>query len=338
MVEVGTTSNRSKGAGQLMIAFIAIALAAGCASALMYASLMSGEPISLVLFVLAPLPLMVAGLGWGALSACIGGIAAAAAFGFLFGLPHSIAFAVAVALPAWWLAHLALLGRPAAHDTAPGERAAPQLEWYPVGRITLWIGAAAALTTLAALLTLGTDATSIHATMRDKLMRVLRDADVPLSSETGLLIDAVISVSPAIAAAFSTMMLALNLWGAAKVAAMSGRLRRPWPDLKAMTLPPMTLAALFAAIGFCFTGGLVAIVAGIATSALLMAYGLAGFAVLHTLTLSWRSRPFWLGSTYALVTMFAWPVLIMVALGLADAAFGLRQRYWQRQPPPLPVP
>jgi hypothetical protein len=338
MVEVGTTSNRSKGAGQLMIAFIAIALAAGCASGLMYASLMSGEPISLVLFVLAPLPLMVAGLGWGALSACIGGIAAAAGFGFLFGLPHSIAFAVAVALPAWWLAHLALLGRPAAHDTAPAERAAPQLEWYPVGRITLWIGAAAALTTLAALLTLGTDATSIHATMRDKLMRVLRDADVPLSSETGLLIDAVISVSPAIAAAFSTMMLALNLWGAAKVAAMSGRLRRPWPDLKAMTLPPMTLAALFAAIGFCFTGGLVAIIAGIATSALLMAYGLAGFAVLHTLTLSWRSRPFWLGSTYALVTMFAWPVLIMVALGLADAAFGLRQRYWQRQPPPLPVP
>jgi hypothetical protein len=338
MVEVGKISNRSKGAGQLMIGFIAIALAAGCASALMYASLMSGEPISLVLFLLAPLPLMVAGLGWGPLAACIGGIAAAAGFGFLFGLPHSIAFAVAVALPAWWLAHLALLGRPAAHAAAAGDLAAPQFEWYPIGRIVLWIGAAAALTTLAALLTLGTDAASIHATMRDKLIHVLRDADVPLSPETGLLVDAVISVSPAIAAAFSTMMLALNLWGAAKVTAMSGRLRRPWPDLKALALPPMTLAALFAAIGFSFAGGLVAIVAGIATSALLMAYGLAGFAVLHTLTLSWRSRPFWLGSTYALVTMFAWPVLIMVALGLADAAFGLRQRYWQRQPPPLPVP
>src|ERR1700760_445248 len=99
MVEVDTTSNRSKGAGQLMIAYLAIAVAAGCASALMYASLMSGEPVSLVLFLLAPLPLMVAGLGWGALSASIGGIAAAVGFGFLFGLPHCIAFAVAVVLP-----------------------------------------------------------------------------------------------------------------------------------------------------------------------------------------------------------------------------------------------
>jgi hypothetical protein len=36
--------------------------------------------------------------------------------------------------------------------------------------------------------------------------------------------------------------------------------------------------------------------------------------------------------------MFVWPVLVMVALGLADAAFGLRQRFWQRRPPPLPVP
>jgi hypothetical protein len=100
----------------------------------------------------------------------------------------------------------------------------------------------------------------------------------------------------------------------------------------------MTLAALFAAIGFCFAGGLVAILAVIVTSTLLMAYALTGFAVLHTLTLALRSRPFWLGSTYALVMMFFWPLLAMVVLGLADAAFGLRQRFWRRQPPPLPIP
>jgi hypothetical protein len=322
-----------------MIAFIAIALAAGAASALMFASLASGEPISLVLVVLAPLPLMVAGMSWGPLSASIGGIAAAAGFGALFGLSYSISFAVAVALPAWWLAHLALLGRPAAHDASAADAAPPQMEWYPVGRIVLWIGAVAALTTFAALLTLGTDAASIQETMRKGLTRILRAADVPLSPETAPLIDVVVAVSPPIAAAFSTMTLAFSLWLAAKVTAMSGRLRRPWPDLRTTALPPMTLAMLFAAIGFCFAGGLLAIAAAITTSTLLMAYGVIGFAVLHTLTLSWKSRTFWLGSTYALVMMFGWPVLIMVALGLADAAFGLRQRFWQRQqPPPLPAP
>jgi hypothetical protein len=35
--------------------------------------------------------------------------------------------------------------------------------------------------------------------------------------------------------------------------------------------------------------------------------------------------------------MFVWPLLAMVALGLADAIFGLRQRYLQARPPPLPA-
>src|SRR6202011_5243165 len=97
------TSNRSKGAGQLMIAIVLIAMAAGCASALMFASIVSGALISLLLFNLAPLPLMVAALGWGPLSATIGGIVAATGLGAIFGFPYCIAFVVTVALPAWWL-------------------------------------------------------------------------------------------------------------------------------------------------------------------------------------------------------------------------------------------
>ena len=43
-----------------MIAMLLIGLAAGAASALMFASIISGALISLMLFYLAPLPLMVA--------------------------------------------------------------------------------------------------------------------------------------------------------------------------------------------------------------------------------------------------------------------------------------
>src|SRR6266403_6262779 len=124
-----------------MIAMVLIALAAGCASALMFASIISGALISLVLFYLAPLPLMVAGLGWGPLSATIGGIAAAIGLGAIFGLPYCLAFVLTVALPAWWLGHLALLGRPVPTGAQSGNGAtpaAPAMEWYPVGRILLW--------------------------------------------------------------------------------------------------------------------------------------------------------------------------------------------------------
>ena len=86
-----------------MIAILLIALAAGCASALMFASIISGALISLLLFYLAPLPLMVAAIGWGPLSATVGGIAAAIGLGAIFGLPYCIAFAVTVAVPLWVL-------------------------------------------------------------------------------------------------------------------------------------------------------------------------------------------------------------------------------------------
>src|SRR3984893_10455460 len=111
MVGVHNTSNRSKGAGQLlMIAIVLIAMAAGSASALMFASTVSGALISLLLFNLAPLPLMVAALGWGPLSAALGGILAAIGLGATFGLSYCLVFVVTVALPPWWLRHPALLG------------------------------------------------------------------------------------------------------------------------------------------------------------------------------------------------------------------------------------
>src|SRR5215210_3372686 len=117
-----------------MIAIVLIGIAAGCASALMFASIVSGALISLVLFYLAPLPLMVAALGWGPLSATIGGIAAAIGLGAIFGLPYCIAFVLTIALPAWWLGHLALLGRPVASAASAngGSPVAPDMEWYPI--------------------------------------------------------------------------------------------------------------------------------------------------------------------------------------------------------------
>jgi hypothetical protein len=322
-----------------MIAIVLIAIVAGSASALMFASIISGALISLLLFYLAPLPLMVAALGWGPLSATIGGIVAATGLGAIFGLPYGIAFAVTVALPAWWLGHLALLGR-SIDNGASGNGArsvAPDLEWYPVGRILLWITGFAALSTMAALLTVGTDAASITGALKRGLLRILGPREAASTGESEQWIDALVTIAPAAAAIVAMMTLTLNLWLAAKITATSGRLQRPWPDLKAAALPPMTLAALCVAIAFGFAGGLLAILAQILTAALMIAYALTGFAVLHTLTLALKSRALWLSAAYAIVVVFGWPVLAMVVLGLADAIFGLRQRYLQRRPPPLPA-
>jgi hypothetical protein len=323
-----------------MIAIILIGLAAGCASALMFASIISGALISLLLLYLAPLPIMVAALGWGPLCATIGGIAAATGLGAIFGIPYCIAFVLTVALPAWWLGHLALLGRPNDSSVSTGNSAAPvapDLEWYPVGRILLWIAGFAALATMAALLTLGTDGSTITGTLRRGLLRILSARDAGSNGEIEQFIDALVTIAPAAATMVAMITLTLNLWLAAKITATSGRLHRPWPDLKGAALPPMTLAALSVAIAFCFAGGLLAILGQVITAALLMAYVLIGFAVLHTLTLALKTRALWLSCAYAIVVVFVWPALALVVLGLADALFGIRQRYLRARPPPLPV-
>lgn len=338
MVGVFTTSNRSKGAGQLMIVIILVALAAGSASALMFASIISGALISLLLFYLAPLPLMVTALGWGPLAATIGSIAAACGLGVMFGLPYCIAFVVTVALPAWWLGHLALLGRPLpiAGSGNGAQPAAPALEWYPVGRILLWIAGFAILTTIAAMLTLGTDAETITGSLRRGLLRILGPRTAT-SGDTERWVDALAIIAPAAAAIVAMMTLTLNLWLAGKITATSGRLHRPWPELKRAELPPMTLVVLSVALAFCFIGGIVALFAQITATALLMAYAITGFAVLHTLTVALKGRVFWLSCAYAFVVVFGWPVVAMMALGLADAVFGFRERFLRGRPPPLPA-
>lgn len=312
-----------------MIAIILIGLAAGCASALMFASVVSRTLISALLMYLASMPLMVVGIGWGPLSATIGGITAALGVAAIFGFYHGIAYALIVALPAWWLSHLAMLGRPAGEGPDPAA-----LEWYPVGRLLLWIAGFAALITILTLLSVSADPVAIAAAMKRSVMRVL--AMHRLQADEGV-IDTAAAMAPALIATGPLVMLTINLWLASKITATSGRLKRPWPDLKTTTLPPMTLVVLCVAVALAFTSGLLALIAKIGVGALLSAYMLTGFAVVHTLTLAVKNRALWLTCIYAITILFVWPLLSMVALGLADSLFGFRDRFLRTRPPPLPT-
>jgi hypothetical protein len=313
-----------------MMIQILIALAAGCASALMFASIVSGALISLLLFYLAPLPLMVAALGWGAIGAAAGGLLGAAGLAAIFNFSYAIAFVVTVVAPAYWLGHLAMLARPVPTPDAP----TPKLEWYPVGRIVVWIAGFAALTTMAAMFTLGTDSATITEGLRSGLQRALGPRN---QSDADRLIDALVTVAPPAAATVAMLTLTLNLWLSAKITATSGRLTRPWPDLRTAALPAMTLAVLSVALGLGFAGGLAALIGKTVSAALLIAYGLTGAATLHTLTMTVRHRGFLLSSTYALVLIFLWPAVGLIALGIGDAVLGLRQRYYQRREMPPPT-
>src|ERR1700682_5959545 len=152
----------------MMIALL-VALAAGVASALMFASTISVALLSVLLYCLAPLPLMVAALGWSWISAVVASVAAGIGLGAIFGLEFLLAYALSVALPSVWLGHLALLARP-----APAGAVLPAaMEWYPTGRLLLWIVLVAIAIVTAALLSLGLEADVISQALKSVFARAV---------------------------------------------------------------------------------------------------------------------------------------------------------------------
>ncbi|HEY1542741.1 MAG TPA: DUF2232 domain-containing protein [Xanthobacteraceae bacterium] len=320
-----------------------VGLAAGLCSALLFASIYSGSSLSLLLCCLVPLPIMIAAMGWSHWA----GLAAIATASVLLGLAIDplflFGFPVTVGLGAWWLGYLALLARPAGPN---GE-----LEWYPVGRLVLWAAILSALVTLVGLAAFGGSAATIQKTLHTMFEHMLRlqlaiPADAPLVvpgvEKPQRLIDIIIAVLPPATAVLTTITQLLNLWLAGHVVKISGRLRRPWPDLAAMRLPPVAMAALAIAFVGSFVPGLPGMAAQLPVASLIVAYAALGFAVMHGITRHLQGRTVVLVGLYTgfvLLGWSGWPVLVMALLGLIDSAVDLRRRVAAtRGPPPLPPP
>jgi len=326
-----------------MIQFVLIGLGAGAAAALLFASVISGAWLSVVLFYLAPLPVMLAGLGWSHWSALIAAFAGAVVLGVAFGGYFFLAFLAGAGLPAWWLGYLTLLARPAGH--APANGGTPDLEWYPPGRLATWAAVLGALTVTIAIANFGLDGESVRTNLHHALAQLLRletDTKAGASALKGAgdpkaLLDFLVEAVPPAAAVLSTLTYLVNLWLAGRIVKFSGRLNRPWPELSTMTYPRTMAAALGAAVVLSFAPGLVGILATVVAAALLLAFGVLGFAVLHTVSQTMQSRGFLLGGAYAAVLVFGWPLLIMCAIGLGDMFIDLRGRAAARRGgPPMP--
>jgi len=314
-----------------------IGIGAGAAGALLFASVSSGSLLSIFLFYLAPLPLMIAGIGWSHRTALVGALTGALALGLIFNSVFFIAFLAGTGIPAWCLSYLAMLARPAAANGAQA-----QLEWYPPGRLVAWAAALAALMVIVTILYFGFDPHRFREGLTRLLTQIFRAEtssapDAPLTipgvKDPQRLIAFMAEAIPPAAAVIAVVTNVINLWLAGRVVGFSGRLTRPWPELADMRLPREAAMALAVAVILSFVGGLVGIITGIAAASLLMAYGIIGFAVLHAITRGMNARGFVLGAVYASVLVFGWPMLLLCLIGLADAIFDIRGRVARARPP-----
>ena len=109
-----------------------IGAGSGLVAAALIASASTATTLAGVLLYLAPLPLCLAGLGWGTTAGLTSALTGTLVLALGLGPAAAGLFALSIAAPIAFLTHLALLSRsvPAA-ESAPGTR----LEWYPPGRL-----------------------------------------------------------------------------------------------------------------------------------------------------------------------------------------------------------
>lgn len=303
---------------------IAIAFGAGLAAAVLFVVSAKGTMLAMFLAYFAPLPVMIAALGWGHSSGLVAALVGAAAIALVVDPILGLIFGVAFGAAGWWLAYLALLAQ--ADEIG-------NVRWFPLGRIASWTmivsGAMAGAIVVTLSLRFGSFDAAIDrfAERSGPALLHMIGASARLSAEEAMeLARMMMRVMPIAAAASAMLMLSVNLYAAGRAVLVSQRLPRPWPDVAAeYRLPRSLLGAFAAALVGSFFGGLFGAFAWIAVSAIGMAYALQGFATVHVLTRGWPQRRAALFALYGVNLMLTpWPLLLVALLGISDALFSLR--------------
>ncbi len=316
-----------------MPALALLAAAGGASSALLYIATLAALPGVLAFVLLVPLPLLLVGLsrqqGWtgAALAGGIGTLAVGLAAG-----PWAAGnYAVTEAVPAFFLARQGTLHR--SHGDG-------QVEWYPIGRLLVWLSLYAGAVLLAAMLYFTAFAGGLESELERAVAALFRDVGVQLSPEAERLINAFVDIMPGLAASTWLLVTAGN---ASLAQSLLERFRwnfRPAPELASLVLPAWLGAAValsaaagllvpgsigFAGRNLCFILATPYFFGGVAC---LHALARRGGASRHLLTL------FYVALVLAIVVLSWLAIMGIAVLGFIDQAAGLRQRLTRRGGPP----
>jgi hypothetical protein len=308
-----------------MLFKVSIAIGAGLASALLFFIPVKGTTIAMALALLGPLPVMIAGLGFGPrigfAATAAGTIAISIAIDPLLGA----FFAASLGLPAFWLARLAAQ---TIDVTDAGTPSGPATSAYSTGKLLAWIATLSAASAMLPALVLAFRFASIDEGVTETarlLSPVVRrllggEANIPYQMSAPEFARVIVLAMPALISAWSVVTLSFNLWLAGWIARVSGLDATRKDDLPfSLRLPRDALLILFASIAACALGETPRFIASPLTAALLMAYALHGLAVVHGFLRANPLRGALLFGVYALIFMTAWPLLLAAAIGMFDS-------------------
>lgn len=295
------------------------AAGAGVASALLYATLLTGSFGAFVLAYLAQLPLFLVGLWMGYAGAALAGAAAVVALAAAGGVAFALLYAVANAAPAVAMTYLAQLNRPGADGGT---------EWFPPGQMVGWLVGIAMAAFLALVILLLGQPGGAEGMVQGFVEAALRQLTGP-ETEPGTLgpTSAVVArFFPGVVADSWMVMVVANAVLAQGLLVRLGRNLRPSPAMADLELPGWLVGAtVIAAVGS-FLPGTAGFVGGNLVLMSVLAYALAGLAVVHAFAARSPNRTLVLVATYGFVFIFGWPAVLIALLGAAEPWLNLRRR------------
>lgn len=304
---------------------------AGGASAVLVLTAASG-PLGIMLGYLAPLPLFLAGLTHGVSAVAIAG-AVGTLISALNGLLSGGIYLVTFAAPAALVVRQALLARPADEAGSAPAEVSNGLEWYPVGRLVVWLtGWALGLFGLALLLTADREGGMpgmLQPLLEQFLAAMPQNETAQQGSDIAAVAKNLAMLMPAVFGFSWLVMMAINGTLAQGLARMLKQNRRPTPLYRALALPRWLAIALAVAIiaGLALPGDAGFIGATVA-AILAFPFFLQGLAVVHGLAAKAALPGLILAAFYAaLVVAGALVGVLVVILGFIEEWAGFRRRF-----------
>ncbi|WOC15128.1 DUF2232 domain-containing protein [Pseudochrobactrum sp. MP213Fo] len=299
---------------------ISTGILAGLAAALLASGVLVQSGFAIALYVLTPLPIFIAALGWGTTAGLIAAGTASIAMAFFAAPMVAVLIALTSFIPAATGAYLAGLARPAQELGGPEDA----LVWYPLSdilfRLSLLI--AASFVIVGIIIGFGQEminelSAAVIASLKASDPAFNHGEDFNETLKKFLLI-----ALPAIQAATSLLFLTANFYLALRITERAGILRRPrdnWPATLRMPRPALPVFAIFFA-GSMFLSGPAGLIATAFAGALAAGFIMSGLAIIHWRTRGAPWRPFALWLAYFLLIIFAFSAVVFLVIGLMDTS------------------
>lgn len=306
-----------------------IAVGAGAVSALAVLSILSGSAVALPFFYLAPVPLYLAGLGYGvkaAAFAAVSGTLVAGLFGSLAaigGLTMALPYAAAYGLPAWLASRLALAGpagNGAADSNSASLRAGDVLAALTMmGFIAVAVGSGYA----------ASHGTSMAAEVQGFLGSAFQRIGIALPGEAqSRAVTDMAALFPGMAAASWLLMTVVSATLAQAVLRKGGHNLRQSPAYADLRLPewiswPLVASAVLVLV----SSGDLDYTARNLTFVAAAPFFFLGLAAIHTIVRRVQGAAAILTGVYFVVIISGWAQMVVAGLGIMELWVGVRRRF-----------